>query len=63
MTEREPAPGGDEGQGGGPSQGDNAGQGGEPSGGADSDIYTPTPFGDYEIREGEYGPLDPTGDE
>jgi len=49
MTEREPAPqGGDDG-------GDS---GGAPSGETDETIYTPTDLGDYEIREGEYGPLE-----
>lgn len=55
MSERDPAPEGD-----GPGEaGDGAaGGGGGPQAGADEPIYTPTNLGDYEIREGEYGPLD-----
>lgn len=49
MIEREPTPEP-------PNEGGDGG-GGKPAGPPD-DVYTPTNLGDYEIREGEYGPLE-----
>jgi hypothetical protein len=51
-TEKEPSGGNGGDQGGGDRDG------GDDSGSGDEVMITPAPLGDYEIREGDYGPRD-----